>query len=435
MKISTQRYTWIFWFSFLIVLFLNLLIWLYVNQVEKTFEEELKRRLMSISRMMERLIDENRFHLLIPGEQNNLAYLHFQNLIESIRRENDLQSFILFSPDGAILVSAPELIALQGRSSLSATDYFAQTRSGLYQVSDIETHEGEPFMSAYGPVLDTDGFVIGVHVIEARATYFDVLDNLKNRLFIFSLLNFVLILLIAAGLYRAIRRTIRYETEIKDREHLVQLGQMAATVAHEIRNPLGIIEGTSDVIRKKFGNADDEIFTFIPKEVERLRILIGNFLRFARTPDIQVSAFKLSDLFKRVQTGCTPEESNRTAFQSDPEWILQTDENLLEQALLNIIRNALQATTAKGAVTITGHVSSRGKCTISVTDTGSGIKNMDLDKIFNPFYTTRQSGTGLGLAISRRLIRQLGGTITVTSVENTGTKCIIDIPARYRKMD
>jgi signal transduction histidine kinase len=425
----SQRYTWVFWISFILVLFLNLLIWLYVNQVEKTFENELKIRLLSLSQVIGRLIDETRYNLLVPGEQNTLAYIHFQNLISSIRQENSLQSILLFSPSGDILVASPELISVQTRSSLANTPQFVQVKKGEYSVSEIESHAGEQFMSAFGPIRDTDGFVIGVHAIEARANYFEVLVSLKRRLLVFSLLNFMLILLIALGLFRAIRKTIRFETEIKDQEHLVQLGQMAATVAHEVRNPLGIIEGTNDVIKKKYKVDDDDIFTYIPKEIERLKILIENFLRFSRTPKLQIADFKLENLYDRLKLGLSSEELSRLIIHNNPEFTLHSDENLLEQALLNITRNSFQATKQKGSVIIDTDLT-RNQCIIRVHDTGNGIRSEDFEHIFTPFFTTRESGNGLGLAISKRLIGQLGGTIDISSVYNSGTTVTIRLPNR-----
>jgi two-component system sporulation sensor kinase B len=284
-------------------------------------------------------------------------------------------------------------------------------------------------MSVIGPVRNADDFVLGLHLIEARANYFNVLTNLKNRLFIFSLINFLLIVLIAVGLFRAIRRTLHYEREIREREHLVQLGQMAATVAHEIRNPLGIIEGTNDLLQKKYGSAADEVFTYIPKEIERLQNLIENFLKFARIPQLHIRSFSLAELVQRITLGLNKQEQERFSIQKENrDQVITSDESLLEQALLNIINNAMQATVKKGIVSLEYKISGRKQFLIIVSDTGEGIRDEDITKIFKPFYTTKETGTGLGLAISRRLIIQLGGNIYLSSKLGTGTKISIILP-------
>jgi len=389
----------------------------------------LELRLESISKLMNRLIDESQFNLLIPGDQNSLVYIYFQNLIESIRNENNLQSIVLFTPQGEILVAAPELISIQKYSSLVGTEYFSKAKAGTHSISGIQTFEGQKFMNAVGPVRDADDFVLGLHLIEARATYFTVLTNLKNRLFLFSFLNFILILLIALGLYRTIRRTIQYQKEINDQEHLVQLGQMAATVAHEIRNPLGIIEGTNDVLKKKYMDKEEELFSYIPKEIERLQVLIDNFLRFARTPNIDTRSFKLNDLLQRISMGLSKSQLKRFSIRNFNEnMVICSDESLLEQSLLNIITNALQATIDQGEVEFSFEKLKRNQYLFRITDSGTGIQKKHLSSIFNPFYTTKESGTGLGLAISKRLISQLGGRIELHSEVDKGTEVNIFLP-------
>ncbi len=431
---NSNRYTRLFWLSFAIVLVLNIFVWLYLNQVEQQFKNQLKERLVDANQMLSRLLLEYNqsgfeISLLVPGEQNSLEYFYYLQQLESIRLNSNLQSILLVSPQGEILVASPEVIARQKMLSMVGNPHFRAALEGRQSVSEPQNIAGNYFMSAFAPLKNLDGFTVAVLVIEARATYFATIDNLKNRLLIFSIINFILILLIAAFLFRTIRRTIRYQTAIKEREHLVQLGTMAASVAHELRNPLNIIEGTNDIIKKKYRQDDDELFDYIPQEIKRLSILIDDFLKFARSPRISPETIHFRALTEQI--GLSFSEAERSRFEikiSDNLPGIVSDPNLIKQCLLNVTGNALQATEKGGQVLLEILPQKKHSVKIIVTDQGSGIRQEDLDKIFNPFFTTREQGTGLGLAITKRLISHLQGHISIQSEPGKGTSVVLTIP-------
>ncbi len=434
MKISTDKkrsnqYAFVFWAGLGIVLLFNLLVWIYLNQVEEKFSDELKDKLNIAGQLMNRLIDEEQVSLLIPGEQNTLQYLYHQQLLEEIRKTSALQSIVLVSPLGEILVSAPERLSSQQVSVITGSPYFKQAMSGKSAVSDLQEFAGEKFMTAFMPIKDIDGFPQGVQIIEAKATYFDVIVVLRNRLLLFSFINLTVILLIAILLFRVINRSMKYRAAIKEREHLVQLGTMAATVAHELRNPLGIIDGTNDIIKKKYGDTGDEIFEYIPQELKRLVTIIDHFLKFARTPQLQLSRFSITSLLQRISVGLNEDELKRLEIipvTDDME--IYSDENLLEQSLLNVINNALQAAGDHGKVSLEFKSGRKNMCRIVIRDNGPGIQTENMDKIFEPFYTTREKGTGLGLAITKRLIENIDGHISVSNLDPTGCEFVVEIP-------
>ncbi|MCB0282970.1 MAG: hypothetical protein KDF60_10355, partial [Calditrichaeota bacterium] len=259
MKTSERKYTVFFWLGIIIILALNLLLWLYVNQVEDRFANELKVRLISSNRYIGRIIDNELLNRIIPGERNSLEYISIQQQIETIRRQDTLQSILLLSADGSILVSSPELLSIQKEVSRRTNSNFITALNGRFNASDPEQINESWYMSAYGPILDLDGFVAGVQIVEAKAAYFSTLDQLRNSLIIFSIINIIVISAIAVFLFRQINKSLQYSVTLRDQEHLVQLGTMAASVAHEIRNPLGIISGSNELIKKKYGKNNDEI--------------------------------------------------------------------------------------------------------------------------------------------------------------------------------
>lgn len=421
-----NQYVLFFWLSFTVVIILNLLVWLYLQQVEKRFKDELQGRLLNINQILSRLINEYHedadLNLLLPDQRQSIEYLFYQQFIDEIRLKSQLQSILLISPQGDILISSPEMIARQSKTSIANSDPFREALAGKQVVSQVEEIAGERFISAFAPIENMDGFAVAVLSIEAKAGYVEVLTNLKKRLLLFSSLNLILILLIAFFLLRMIKRSLNYQAEIKERERLAQLGTMAATVAHELRNPLSIIEATNDVIKKKYSRNEDEIFSYIPQEVKRLSLLIDDFLKLARAPKLSIGKLDLTVLTERLKMSLSAVELRRFQINLLPAVAeFYTDVNILEQALLNVLRNAMQATASGGHVFLQFSSQKRRRLHIVVRDEGCGILQETLPHIFDPFFTTREKGTGLGLSITKRLIEHLQGEISIHSGEGQGT--------------
>jgi len=426
-SLNSRRYVTFFWITFFAVVTLNLVVWFYL--VEQQFKQELRDKLLTISQLMTRLIDETEISVILPGEKNSIEYLYYQQLIEDIRANNDLQSVIIVSPQSEILVSSPEILSEQKVLGLYGNTKFQSALVGNPTVSEIENFADEKFMSSFAPIQNIDGFITAVIVIEAKAVYFDVFFNLRNRLLLFSAANFIIIILIGFFLLKMINKTIKYQSEIKEQEHLVQLGTMAATVAHELRNPLNIIEGTNDVIKKKYAKTPDEIFKYIPEEIKRLSILIENFLKFTRSFQLNIEKKSIKILVDRISQSLGTDQSGRLRISLQKDIEILTDHSLLELALLNIITNALQATDENGFVYIKFNQEKNTNLNIEVRDEGLGISQDTIDKIYEPFFTTKDKGTGLGLAITKRIVEHLKGTLIIKSEGGKGTIAHLDIPS------
>ena len=350
--------------------------------------------------LISRLIDDSEINAILPDNRNSIEYIYYQQLLDNIARNNDLQSVLIVSPKYDVLVSAPEILSEQIFIYLQGSKAFQNALDGITAVSNIQNYAGEKFMSAFAPIQNIDGFIMAVLITEARANYFHIISNLRNRLLLFSLINLVLIIMIAFFLSIMIKRAIQYQAAIKEQERLVQLGTMAATVAHELRNPLNIIEGTNDVIQKKYGQDGDEVFTYIPKEIQRLPILIDNFLKFARNPVLNIELKTISKLIDRIKSNFSDEEKEQLEItKPDSKIKINTDHAIVEQVLINLIKNAFEASNANDPIKLKIESIQKKKLKTTVDDQGSGISAETMNKVFDPFFTTKEKGTGLGLAI------------------------------------
>jgi signal transduction histidine kinase len=221
------------------------------------------------------------------------------------------------------------------------------------------------------------------------------------------------------------------ELSVKDR--LSSLGQMAAGLAHEIKNPLGSIQGAAEILSDDtpVDSKKRELLGVLTKETKRLNNVVDDFLRFARPRPPQLAPSQVNDTLRDVAAQARLKESGGDIEIVErlsvdlPE--VQADAEQMHQVFLNVILNAL---AAKGTRTV--EVKSRadgGEIAVSVRDDGEGIAPEVVSKVFDPFFTTRDAGTGLGLSISHQIVRDHGGRITVESERGQGTEVTVRLPA------
>ena len=234
-------------------------------------------------------------------------------------------------------------------------------------------------------------------------------------------------------------RILTIEEHLRRAEKLSTLGEMAAVLAHEIRNPLGSIRGTAEILRDDYQPGDPK-YEFIEiqiRETERLNRVVEDFLRMARPQPPDMQRCPVQDELETVAVLVANDARERTVgLLLEPphgEVVVKGDGEKLRQAFLNIVINALQATPPGGSVTITTALvrpaGTEELCEIRFRDTGAGIDAESLPRIFEPFYTTKPDGTGLGLAITRKIIEGHGGTLHVESVVGEGTTVVVRLPA------
>jgi two-component system sensor histidine kinase HydH len=237
--------------------------------------------------------------------------------------------------------------------------------------------------------------------------------------------------LMAVIMYRFAMREEMHHLEMARQESLARLGEMGATLAHEIRNPLGGIKGFAQVIEKKPTDVrNSEFGRLIVSEVLRLENLVTSLLAYAKSDHTASTLFAINDLISHAVSLIRHElEQQGIDVVSTCSDSLRCygDQDRLGQVLLNLLQNAVQAMPDGGTLNIDAH--SKGKkVLVSVSDTGQGINAEDQERIFEPFFTTRAKGTGLGLALCKKIIEEHHGSIEVTSAAGTGTTISVELP-------
>jgi two-component system sensor histidine kinase HydH len=245
----------------------------------------------------------------------------------------------------------------------------------------------------------------------------------------------VVLWIIGFFLIRAVKRADELSLIMARKEHLAVIGEMAAVLAHEIRNPIGSIKGFAQYLSEHKTENRAELDIII-NEASRLERLTEDLLLYARPSEVRVREFRLAELAN--ETLGLFRESDRikqlnisTAVTMPDTLTISTDREKLKQVLVNLVENAVDAVTKNGSVELWAEKVDN-KIIIVVNDDGCGMDDTMKTRAFESFFTTKAKGTGLGLAIVGRLITAIGGEIDMRSAEGKGTRFTISLPTGFR---
>ncbi|WP_245536131.1 two-component system sensor histidine kinase NtrB [Terriglobus roseus] len=214
--------------------------------------------------------------------------------------------------------------------------------------------------------------------------------------------------------YSELRENIQ---QMKKTERLTAAGELAASLAHEIRNPLASISGAAGIVARGQAPAasQHECLDILMKESQRLNKLLTNFLDFARP---RLPRFQATDPGAMLQSVTTL--AQHSGVERGVDIVLRTnslrgevqcDAEQVKQVLLNLMLNAIQATSGHGTILVRAFMNAQSLC-VEVQDEGCGVEQQNMDRLFDPFFTTKENGTGLGLAVSANIVAQHGGTLS-----------------------
>jgi signal transduction histidine kinase len=269
----------------------------------------------------------------------------------------------------------------------------------------------------------------------------------KNRQNIFIFLFFVVIIALLSMwlLYhdqnRHLAGIVEMERRLEKAERLSSLGQLAAGVAHEIRNPLNAISMATQRLKRDFipldSNRTDDFQNLsgvIRDEIKRLNGIIEEFLAFSKSRRLELHNFSVTEVLQKIVSLIREEASARNVI-IETKWrhtpaIIPMDINKLQQAFLNLIKNAMESMPAEGKIIITVDKEGKKYIVVSIADTGCGMTAEEIERIFNPEYTTKEKGLGLGIPLASEIIRGHGGDIRVISREGEGTTFEVVLPGK-----
>ncbi len=356
--------------------------------------------------------------------------------VEELGRQAGVAEVALFSPDLTILAhSDPRRIGQRQED-----DELKRILSDRKSLSRFATRDGKGIFEVLRPVALNAS---GLGLLRISLSTDTMTEAWRQDLRGATLLGVTILLVGALGLgfifyiqERHLREVRRLEAEVERRERLSVLGNLAAIVGHEVRNPLNAISMGLQRLRREFrpqGEPDEyaRMMELMQGEVKRLNGIVEEFLSLARPVPLKLESVRIEELLREVTTLVGADADGRGIrldLHVPPDLpAVRLDPNHMKQVLLNLVANGLEA-MPRGGVLSLGAVASRDSVAVTVEDTGDGIAPDLLPTIFEPYVTTKIKGMGLGLAIARKIVEAHGGRIDVASRQGERTSFAVTLP-------
>ncbi|MBI4689666.1 MAG: HAMP domain-containing protein [Nitrospirae bacterium] len=451
---------------------------------EKEIEEDAKEKVTLITE----IIKNGLVTIMLEGRGRE-----FQKFLQTIVTE-DVENALLFKPDGTIISSSlPSLIG-----TYVPADYTGKFKTQNIPEVFLYKKEGKTVYSMVVPIYNeyacqkchgAKDEVIGILNVDVsmEKTLRKIVDS-RERMALFSIITLIVIsislgILTTYLVNRPINSiidtmkkaeggdlTVKFLTRRKDEvgklamslnsmlfeldkarreiekchfeelqsvEKMATIGELASTLAHEIKNPLAGISGAIQVLAEDFPPNDPrkEVITEILNEIERLDRSVKDLLTFARPPDLHPVLTHLQPIIDRakrlIELQAEKQGVTVRLMPGDNVGEINVDPEQMQQVFLNIMLNALQSMPTGGMLTVATDLSAdKNEAEIAFSDTGQGIEDEAIKNIFKPFFTTRHMGTGLGLAISRNIVERHNGRIIVGSQVGIGSTFRVILKAK-----
>ncbi|GAE26123.1 two-component sensor histidine kinase [Halalkalibacter wakoensis JCM 9140] len=280
-------------------------------------------------------------------------------------------------------------------------------------------------------------FYVAIIELALLTIYLELIGDLHKQYghFIFYILVFTAAIVIAVGfatlLLEQLLEKKRIEAEMEKAAKLNAISELAASIAHEVRNPLTVVKGFLQLMQKDETGKKKEYFNIALCEMNRAEEIISDYLNFAKPQFKHVQVVEVNQIINEIFSFLSPyslKENVALSIHSLPkQTFIHIDKNQLKQVLINIIKNAIEATPEKGEVTVEVQ-ENETVVSVVITDNGKGMTPDQLAKIGTLFYSTKEKGTGLGTVVSFRIIQEMGGTLRYESNLDVGTKVTIMLP-------
>ncbi|WP_194270736.1 PAS domain S-box protein [Fictibacillus phosphorivorans] len=367
--------------------------------------------------------DGSRKNLLVFGREVTEKIESRQLLEESEARyrllaENAMDMITTHKADGSFTYISPASYALLGKRP---EEILGETGYEMLHPDDEEVSRKAHEELMAGPCMKTVPFRLqhkNGHYVWLETSCKSITDDTGKVVEII-------------GVTRDISERKKSEDMLRQSDKLSIVGQLAASVAHEIRNPLTSLKGFIQFLQESHGIDPSNYYSIMDKELDRIDQIMGQLLLLAKP---QVRTFKktcLKEIIEFVEALLQPEAivQNIQIRTKMPEALphIHAEENELKQVLINLLKNAIDSMVDGGEITIQAQLID-GQIHVIVKDQGCGIPRNRIEKMCEPFYTTKEKGTGLGLMISSKIMKEHNGELRFTSIEGEGTTASMVLP-------
>jgi signal transduction histidine kinase len=366
-----------------------------------------------------------------------------QRQIDELGRQPDIEHIGLLDPHGKILAHTDSRLINQTRNDplLAEANSSPRAMGRVIQHSDGADHyDIVKTINVNGAPLAV--LEIGLSLKPMASSW---RRSLRSMVFFGGAVLIIGIFGMATIFYLQhshIQKISSLEAAISRQQRLSELGNMAATVAHEIRNPLNSVSMGLQRLKGEFTPTQDpdhyaRFLSLMQEEVRRINSIVEQFLSLARPLKLQAEKISLEEFLGELAV-LTGDEAKAANVQVDLKIppgmaVLEADRNYLKQLLLNLVLNGIQAMPRGGTLTIEARPD-KDFLELTVTDQGTGMAPETVKRIFEPYFTTKTNGSGLGLAIARRIIDAHHGTITAESAPEKGSRFRIRLPLKFVEM-
>lgn len=427
-------------FLLLVLVVQNVSFWLTYRAIRSTLDSQLGEQLLAVSSTAAAGLPARWIESVSREGAASGFWLPLQSYLDRVADDTRVGNIFVFDAEKRNLYDHRDRFPFGFVNPLLEL-HFAPVTAALAGVPAATAlyQEGGVYLKAgYAPVQEGDE-VVGVIGVTGGTQSFEVLTDLKRTFLLAGALGLASMLVLGLLYLSILRGLERAEATVAQTSALAAAGELAAMVAHEIRNPLTVVRTRAERVRSKIekGASQEEIlkwFDVIPQEVDRLNRILSGYLAFARP---QAESDRGGSVERAIQGArnlldreCTRRNVQLEVSSDLPPGLRVTlPGHDLQQVLVNLMLNALQALDAHGgrmelAATLRG-----SKVQLSVADSGPGIDSRLKEKVFDPFYTTKSAGSGLGLAIVKMLVEAGGGGIAVDSSPLGGAMMRVELPA------
>jgi two-component system OmpR family sensor kinase len=432
-------------------------------------ENQLGDALISVARTAVDLAGKPRALRLAPGDEQTRTYANLKEKLQSLQAAARVESIYLFDNNGRALVDSAGTFAIGepimklAADSAEIKDVFGGAERSSILFAD---GQGRLYKTGFAPVR-LEGHVAAAVGVDGSARFFGPLSSLGRILLLVGAVALVLVVAVTLFVSRLITRPLdrlaqsarrigrgdldrEIEVETTDeigmlartlnemrksiQERDRQLQMMLSGIAHEVRNPLGGMALFAGLLKEELGDHPTGLkhLDKISMELDYLSRVVNDFLDFARERPLELEEMDPRAEFEQVEHLSASElqqagvrlKSEVTPGVKQVQW----DRERMRRVLLNLVRNAIQASKTGGAVVI--RLEKDGShLLLSVSDEGCGIPDGKRAQVFEPFYTSRQQGTGLGLALVKKIVEAHGGSISFITREEQGTTFTLRLPA------